>query len=82
MEGSLTGGLKRGSRILTAMYNRCVTALKEQGDPLAEQFFPPLPEETTTIDEVGAAAALLYGYLRPSRPARRHRDEIEDEDED
>lgn len=82
MEASLTGSLKKGSRILVGMYNRCVEALKAQNDSLVDQLFPTLPEGSTTIDEVGAAAALLYGYLRPARGGRRRDDEDEDDDAD
>jgi len=68
---SLTGGLRRGGRTLVAIYNKCLDAA-EREHPGLQDLFPHLEaDEGTSLDEVGVAAALLYGYLRPDDP-RRH----------
>lgn len=80
---SLTGALKRGARVLVETYNQCLEALAEQGDPVAKTLFRPLSPETASIDDVGVAAALLCGYLRPEKTGRRrHEDEEDEQDEE
>jgi hypothetical protein len=66
MQSSLTGGLKRGSRILVDVYNRCLSSLSEQ-DPTVSKLFQPLSTEegAVHIDEIGVAAALLSRYVKP-----------------
>lgn len=81
MHASLTGSLKGGARILVEMYNRCLEALVEQGDARVKSLFPALLPESTKIDEVGAAAALLSRYVKPSGVGR-NRDPYEGDEED
>lgn len=67
MESSLTGGLRKGTRILVDVYNRCLSALSEQ-DPTISKLFQPLSAEdgAVHVDEIGVAAALLSRYIQPS----------------
>lgn len=65
MEGSLTGTLQGGTQLLAASYNRCLEILVGGGDALVSELFQPLSPQSTSVDEVGVAAALLLGYLRP-----------------
>lgn len=82
MEASLTRTpIKQGVRVMADVYNRCLNALKEQGDPLVMELFPTLSPETASVDEAGVAAGLLYRYIRPARSERpNRRDEEDDED--
>lgn len=91
---SLTGALEKGTPTLVAAYNKCLTALKEQGDETAAQLFPELAPNAG-VDDVGVAAALLASYLKPERRLHEHdimafnedhygyrHEDDEDEDED
>ncbi|HWI60814.1 MAG TPA: hypothetical protein VNT75_03125 [Symbiobacteriaceae bacterium] len=81
MEASLTGAFKKGVSVLVQTYNRCLDTIEQQGDAQVKSLFPTLTPESTHVDEVGVAAALLSGYVRPVSPAR-HRDDEEEEEED
>lgn len=88
VNASIMGALKKSTHILVGTYNRCRTAVVAQGDGLAGELFPELDPREATVDEVGAASALLAGYLCPrggrttlSR-LRGHDEEHEDEDDD
>ncbi|MGE5673939.1 MAG: hypothetical protein ACM3XM_08620 [Mycobacterium leprae] len=80
MHASMTHSMQGGSRVLVETYNRCLSALTEQGDTLVTSLFTPLSPETTKMDEVGAAAALLAGYVRPEDTRYRHDDDEDDDD--
>lgn len=79
MSTSLTGSLKNGARILVEMYRRCLELLAAQGDTQVKSIFPTLDPESSSIDEVGAAAALLSRYVKPTR-ADHYRHDYDDED--
>jgi hypothetical protein len=59
---SLTGSMGKGTPMLIDMFNKCLRAI-ESKDDTAGAIFSELPE-TTSVDEVGVAAALLSGYIR------------------
>lgn len=65
MEASLTGGMKKGSKTLANMYNRCFETLREN-DPSISTLFEPLNEDAS-VDEIGVSAALLSRYMRPNQ---------------
>lgn len=65
MEASLTGSMKKGSKTLAKMYNRCLEALSES-DPSISTLFEPLNEDVS-VDEIGVSAALLSRYMKPDR---------------
>lgn len=67
MHASMTGGLRKSTRVLCEVYNRCRSALINQGDALVGGIFPELSAEGTSVDDVGAAAALLSSYIRPKK---------------
>lgn len=70
---SMTGSMgHKGARILVETYNRCRASLLEQGDATVGALFPGLEPEATSIDEVGAAAALLASYLEPEGRRASH----------
>jgi len=79
---SMSGALRKGTRVLVEVYNRCLETLAEQGDPLVKSLFTPLSPESTSVDEVGAAAALLSSYVRPAKAERRRHEEDDDDDDD
>ncbi len=63
----MTGSLEGGARTLIGVYNKCLDSI-EREDAAIKDLFPSLPENAN-MDEVGAAAALLAGYLGvPLRP--------------
>ena len=66
MQSSLTGGLKKGTRILIDVYNRCLSTLSEQ-DSTVSKLFQPLSTEdgAVHVDEIGVAAALLSRFIKP-----------------
>ncbi|GAA0322677.1 hypothetical protein GCM10008967_11470 [Bacillus carboniphilus] len=72
MEASLTGGMKKGSKTLATMYNRCLETLREN-DPAISTLFEPLTEDAS-VDEIGVSAALLSRYMRPNQ------DHLEEDD--
>lgn len=77
----MTGSLKKGSRVLVDVYNRCLASVA-QGDPMAAELFPKLSPDSASIDEVGAAAALLSGYVAPPGARKRRYDDGDDEEEE
>lgn len=85
MQASLTHSLRGCTPVLADMYNQCLKALMaENNDPLLPTLFHELPRDTVTLDEVGASAALLSRYVKPSRHSSAYEtgDESEDEDDD
>jgi hypothetical protein len=82
MSASLTGSLKNGTRILVEMYGRCLEVLAEQGDTQVKSLFPTLDPESTSLDEVGAAAALLSRYVKPALTSNHRYDYDDDDGED
>ncbi|GGH87126.1 hypothetical protein JOD43_003863 [Pullulanibacillus pueri] len=68
MQSSLTGGLKKGSRILIDVYNRCLATITEEDEQAAKLFSPLATEpDAVHIDEIGVAAALLSRYVNPNK---------------
>ena len=59
---SMTGSLDGGARMLIAVYNKCLAAVADEA--AVGDLFPKLDAEAG-MDEVGVAAALLAGYIRP-----------------
>lgn len=79
---SLTGSMKKGTRPMVEVYNKCLEALQAEGDTEALAIFQPLVAENTNIDEVGAYAAMLARYIQPRQPERHHGHPVMDDDED
>lgn len=67
MESSLTGGLRKGTRILVDVYNRCLAALSEEDATISKLFQPLSTDEAVHVDEIGVAAALLSRYIKPDK---------------
>ena len=71
-DASVTGTLEKGARTSAQQYNRVLQYLEERS-AVPPGLFPPLAEDAS-FDEVGVAAAQLYGFLEPdSDEPRRHR---------
>lgn len=68
---SLTGALSNGTPTLVATYNKCLAAIKGQGDETAAQLFPELTANAS-VDDVGVAAALLASYVEPEKELHEH----------
>lgn len=86
-DSSLTGSLSRGAHVLVDVYNKCLNALEELGDPDVKSLFPKLVPGTAGMDEVGAAAALLRRYVSAATGEEDEDDEFgengdEDDEED
>jgi len=76
---SLTGSMKKSTRPMVEVYNKCLEALVAEGDAEVSAIFQPLVAESTTVDEVGAYAAMLARYIQPQR-SERHLVGEDDED--
>ncbi|MDF2628470.1 MAG: hypothetical protein K0R39_2301 [Symbiobacteriaceae bacterium] len=83
---SLTQSMKRGTRPMVEVYNKCLAAVQASGETEVVEFFQPLDPEKTNVDEVGTYAALLARYLKPRKPGSglqlADEDEGDEEDED
>jgi hypothetical protein len=83
MQASLTHSMRGCTPVLADMYNQCLKALMvENNDPLLQTLFHELPRDTVTLDEVGASAALLSRYVKPSHHSHGYETDHDSEDED
>jgi hypothetical protein len=88
LEASLTGAMRRCAPVLADMYNQCLKALvTDSNDTLLPTLFKELPRDTVSLDELGAASALLSRYVKPNRhfsgceTGREDEEDHDDEDD-
>lgn len=78
---SLTGSMRKGTRPMVEVYNKCLETLQAEGDTEVLAIFQPLVPENANIDEVGAYAAMLARYMKPHQ-SERHLGRLVDEDDE
>lgn len=63
IDAGMTGSMENSGPYLADMYNKCLTALREQGDAVVAGLFVTLDRNEVELDEIGVAATLLASYL-------------------